>query len=140
MHVQASTDRPLATGADTVAVGVFEEEARGDELGPAVAALLDSGEAGAAFSRVASGHHDGRRVIVAGLGRREDFDAERARIAAALVQRRAGELRAQTLCWAIPDGLGDQIVAGLVEGTLLAAYRFRHYKPRPRTSPPASNS
>jgi leucyl aminopeptidase len=136
VHVQASTDPPLATGADTVAVGVFEEEpSRGGELGPAVAALLDAGEAGAAFSRVASGHHDGRRVIVAGLGRRWDFDAERARIAAALVQRRAGELRARTLCWAIPDGLGDQIVAGLVEGTLLAAYRFRRYRPAAADEP-----
>jgi leucyl aminopeptidase len=130
VHVQASTDRPLATGADTLVVGVFEDEpAAGDELGPAVTALLDSGEAGGAFRRLASAHHDGRRVIVAGLGRRADLDAERARAAAGLVQRRAAECRARTLCWGVPDGVGDEIAAGLVEGTLLAAYRFGRYKP-----------
>ena len=51
-------------------------------------ALVDSGEAKPALKKVAVAHEDApgggqRRVLVAGLGKRDEFDAERARVAAA---------------------------------------------------------
>src|SRR6188768_3443935 len=46
MRASATTDTPEATGADTVAVGVFEDEA---VRRPALAALVASGEARRAF-------------------------------------------------------------------------------------------
>ncbi len=130
MHVQASTDSPLATGADTIAIGVFEDEGVAHDLpGAALEAMLDSGEAGRAFERLALTHHDGRRVLLVGLGSRPEFDPERARVAAAVAYRRASETRAKTLCWELPHHVSDEIAEAFVTGTALAAYRFTPYKP-----------
>jgi leucyl aminopeptidase len=66
--------------------------------------------------------------MLIGLGARDQLDPERARVAAALAYRRARELGAKTLCWALPAGTGDEIAEGLVQGTLLAGYRFDRFK------------
>src|SRR5438045_804444 len=130
VHVEASTDSPLATAADTIAIGVFEGEGVAHDLpDQQLAALLDSGEAHSAFKRVALTHHEDRRVILVGLGPRSAFDGERARVAAALVQRRAREVNARILCWEVPHHVDSEMIEGLVHGTVLAAYRFRRYKP-----------
>src|SRR5947209_20204346 len=103
MQVQATTSNPTDTGADTVAVGVFAGEDVAHELpGGELGALLASGEASPQLRRVALTHADGRRFLVAGLGDREAFDAERARVLAALVEARARELGTKTLCWEVP--------------------------------------
>ena len=47
--------------------------------------------------------------------------------AAAVAVARAGELGARVLCWRLPAG-GAEAAAGIVEGTLLGAYRFTRYK------------
>ena len=136
MHVEASTDPPLATGADTIAVGVFEDEGVASDLpGNELGALLASGEAGSAYRRLALTHHDGRRVLLAGLGARSEFDSERARVVAALVERRARDLRGRTLCWEVPTHTGPEIAEALVEGTVLSSYRFLRYKPAPADEP-----
>ena len=72
---------------------------------------------------------DGTRVILIGLGDRAAFDGERARVAAAVAHGRAREIGTQTLCWEVPHHVSDDVVAGLVQGTLLHAYRFERYKP-----------
>jgi len=129
VYVETTTVPALSTDADTVVFGVFDdlpleaEDAR-DQLD----ALLDSGEAKARFKHLALTHINGRRVMLVGLGASDELDGERARVAAAVVQRRARELGAQTLCWAHPPGTRDEIAEGLVHGTLLAAYRFDRYK------------
>jgi leucyl aminopeptidase len=131
VHVEATTDSPLATGADTVVVGVFEGEAVAHDLpGGALGALLDSGEARREFKKLAVTHADGVRVILVGLGDRAKFDDERARVAAAVAHGRAREIGTGTLCWEVPHHMGDEVVEGLVHGTLLHAYRFERYKPR----------
>ncbi len=130
MNVEATTESPLATGADTVVVGVFEgEDVAHDLPGGELGALLASGEAQRKFKRLAVTHVDGRRVIVVGLGARFEFDGERARIAAAVAHGRAREMGAGTLCWEVPHHVADDVVEGLVHGTLLHAYRFERYKP-----------
>jgi leucyl aminopeptidase len=121
----------METPADTVVVGVFEgEDVAHDVEGAALQSLLDAGEARRAFRKLAVAHAAGKRWIVLGLGERERFDAERARIAAATAQGRAGELGARVLCWEVPHHVGDDVVGGLVEGTLLGAYRFTRFKSR----------
>jgi leucyl aminopeptidase len=67
--------------------------------------------------------------LIAGLGSREAFGAEQARVAAASAAARAKELGAVSLSWAAPPGLG--IAAGLVEGTLLKLYSFDRFKSEP---------
>src|SRR5256714_13275129 len=112
------------TDADTRVVAVFEGEPL-DE--PDLQALVDSGEAKPALRKLAVVHVDGRRVILAGLGRRDGLGPERARVAAAVAAGRARELGARSLSWAAPSD--DERVAGaLVEGTLLALYRFDRFK------------
>jgi leucyl aminopeptidase len=131
MRVTATTDAPRDTAADTVAIGVFEDEGVAhDTSGAELQALLDAGEAKPAFKHLAIAHADGKRWLLAGLGRRDDFTAERARVAAAGVQGRASELGARTLCWEVPHHVGDEVAGALVEGTVLAAYRFERYKRR----------
>src|SRR3954469_17462284 len=128
MRVTASTDAPPATDADTIAVGVFEDESVAHDHGGVLQALVDSGEAKRGLRKVAVTHAEGRRYIVAGLGGRSDFDPERARVAAATVLGRAQELGAKTLCWEVPHHVGDAHAGALVEGTLLAGYAFTKYK------------
>ncbi|HWD64973.1 MAG TPA: leucyl aminopeptidase [Solirubrobacteraceae bacterium] len=129
MRVSTTTDGTLDTQADTIAVGAFQGEGIAhDPPGGPLQALLDSGEAGEPAGRLAVTHHDGRRLILVGLGDRERFDAEQARVAAGRVTARALELRASSLCWEVPHHVDDAIVAGLVEGTLLRGYSFDRFK------------
>jgi leucyl aminopeptidase len=130
VQVQATVAGPLDTGADTIVVGVFEDEGVAHDLpGGVLGALLESGEARREFKRLAVTHAEGHRLVLIGLGDRSAFDAERARVAAAVAQERAIELGTKTLCWEVPHHVDADIVAGIVEGTLLRAHRFDRYKP-----------
>lgn len=129
MDVSATTAAPVDTAADTVALGVFAGKRIPHDLeGEPLQALLDSGEARTTLKHLALTHAAGKRWILVGLGDRDDFTPERARVAAAVVHGRARELGAVTLCWELPHRLDDTEVAAFVEGTLLAARRFDHYK------------
>ena len=135
---------PAETVADTRAVAVFEGE---EPYDAAVRELVETGEAKAAPRHVAVAHEavpggDGRRrVIAVGLGKRGELDAERGRVAAAAAAKRAVELGARSLSWGLPAGADragedvtdavdrrGRVAAALVEGTLLALYRFDRFK------------
>jgi leucyl aminopeptidase len=131
MRVAATTEPPLGTAADTIVIGVFEDEAVDQ---PGLAALLESGEAKRARGSLALTHEDSRRWLLAGLGSRADFSSEVARVSAAKVAKRAAELSASVLCWRLPDGVGGDVAGALVEGTILAGYRFERYKHQPEES------
>ena len=124
MRVTATTEAPPATDADTIVVGVFEDEGIAHDHGGVLQALVDSGEAKRGLRKLAVTHAEGRRYIVAGLGGRGDFDPEKARGSRRRVVGRAKELGTKTLCWEVPHHVSDAHVGGLVEGTLLAAYTF----------------
>jgi leucyl aminopeptidase len=125
MRVRSTTDAPSDTGADTIAIGVFEGEKIAHDLDGILQAMVDSGEARPGLRKVAVTHAGGRRYILAGLGKRDEFDAEKARVGAAAVAGRARELGARVLCWELPHHVD---APGFVEGTLLAAYEYRAYK------------
>src|ERR1700759_3073205 len=108
MQVSFSTSAPIDTHADTVAIGVFDGKGVAhDTPGGELQALLDAGEARTAFKHLAVTHAAGQRWIVAGLGDRDRFAAERARVIAALVSARARELATEELCWELPHHSGD---------------------------------
>ena len=70
-------------------------------------------------------HEDGgRRLIVVGLGKRDELDGEKARVAAAGAAGRARELGTKSLSWAAPAG----VAGAVVEGTLLKLYEFDRFK------------
>ena len=130
MHVSATTQAPVQTAADTIVIGAFPAEGVAHDLpGEPLGALLESGEAAGEAGRIAVTHAEGRRFVLVGLGPREEFDGERARIAAGRAVARALEIRARSLCWEVPHKVGDEVLAGLVEGTLLRGYRFDRFKP-----------
>jgi leucyl aminopeptidase len=75
--------------------------------------------------------------VVVGLGSRDDFEPERARVGAALATREAVSHEARTVAWAVPEAPErTAVAAALVEGTILAAYRFDRYRtPEDEPSP-----
>jgi leucyl aminopeptidase len=128
IHVTTRSGAPEETAADTRVVGLFEGESLSDER---LQRLVELGEAKPGLKQVAVAHEDApgggqRRVLIAGLGKRDEFDAETARVAAAAAAGRAKELGAVSLSWASPDG--DGVAAGIVEGTLLKLYSFDRFK------------
>jgi len=136
MRFEATTDAPAETAADTVAIGLFAgERVPHDVDGGALQALVEAGEARSAPRAVAQLHAAGKRWLLVGLGERQGFDAERARAAAAVAHARARELGSETLCWEVPHDVGEDVVAGLVEGTALHAYRFDRFRRPPEDAP-----
>jgi leucyl aminopeptidase len=132
VHVEATTEGPLATSADTIVVGIFEgKDVSHDVPDGTLGELLESGEARRSLGHVAVAHAEGRRWILVGLGARDEFDPEAARVAAAKAHARARELSATVLCWEVPHHVSEPVVGALVEGTLLHAYRFDRYKRAP---------
>jgi leucyl aminopeptidase len=135
VQVTATTESGGASAADTVAVGLFEvgeppaAEPAG-ELPAAATKLLGTGEARATFKSLALAHVEGTRWLLVGLGRRADFTPERARVAAATAHARALEVGTHTLCWQAPAH-DAAVWAALVEGTVLADYRFERCKSAP---------
>ena len=145
MHISAIAQRGGAADADTIAIGLFEEDAAPPDAPAEVGQLLDSGEARRSFKSLALTHADGRRWLVVGLGSRDEFTAERARVAASVAGARAREVSTRTLCWEVPGNGGDatsaQAIAGaLVEGTILGDYRFELHKSKPAGDGPQDDA
>jgi leucyl aminopeptidase len=68
------------------------------------------------------------RVLVVGLGGREEMDPERVRVVAALAAKEAARLEATDVAWAVPDADdAEAVAAALVEGTILGDYRFDRF-------------
>jgi leucyl aminopeptidase len=135
MEISVTSVPAAESGADTIVVGLFDDRP-GSLDGLGLQTLLSRGIAKSEFRHLAVAQRgQDQWAIVVGLGPVGAFDAERARVAAALVRRRAVELRAEELCWQLPDGViaeggaGEEIVAAIVTGTILGAYRFDRYKP-----------
>jgi leucyl aminopeptidase len=136
--------------ADLIIAGLFE----GDKLPNQLALMFGAGYAKADFEKLSVLHPDdpGRGLVV-GLGKHEDFEPERARVAAALATKEAIKLDASSLAWILPEprnsevdthngrpedlDLGDEaIVAALVTGTILASYRFDRFLSGDPSKPP----
>ena len=127
MRVSSTATPPTVGDADTIAVGVFEGGGAPDFSPAEVSDLLDAHEARATLGALALAHAEGRRWLIVGLGARERFDAERARVVAAAACARAREISTRVLGWSLPDGTGPEIAAGLVQG-VLTDYRFDRAK------------
>jgi leucyl aminopeptidase len=139
--VHATTSLPAQADADTVVIGVLEDEkVHHDVDGGALNGLLASGEAKAKHRHLAVTHAAGKRWILVGLGKRDELDGERMRVAAASALGRAREIGARRLCWEVPHKVGEEIAAAIVEGTILSGYRFDRFKGKEPDEPPSLHS
>jgi len=113
-------------GADLVVVGLFE----GGELPAAVAGAAGADATKSDFKKLSLLRPDDfPPVLVVGLGKGDEIDAEKLRVAAAIAAKEAGRLEATSIAWALPDGIDPEAGAdALVTGTVLAAYRFDRFK------------
>jgi leucyl aminopeptidase len=120
-------DTPLSeVDADLLAVLVFE----GDELPEPLAGAPGSDDVKAGFKKSTLLRPEKpSRALVVGLGDRDDFEPERARVGAAIAVRQAGTVSANSLALAGPQGADATAVAtAMVEGAILASYRFDRFK------------
>ncbi len=111
---------------DLVAIGLHESESLPDPIFGAAGADGAKG----AFKKLSVAYLDsGVRLLIVGLGKREEADAERLRVAAALAAKEAARLEAGSLAWALPESEDAGAAAeALVTGTILGAYRFDRFK------------
>ena len=133
MKVSVSQNELPAVDAELVAVGLCE----GEELPGELASARGAADAKGSFKKLATIHPEQPgRVLVAGLGKRKDLDAERLRVAAALVAKEAGKLSAGSLAWVLPEGDDTEALAeGIVTGTILGAYSFDRFKSKDPEDP-----
>jgi leucyl aminopeptidase len=122
-------------GTDLLAVGLYED----GELPAELAGSPGAEDAGGTYKKLVTIHPESPpRALVVGLGKSEEMDAERSRVAAALAVAEAGRLEAKSLAW-LPPASGEEasIVEGLVTGTVLGGYRFDRFRTHDPDDPAA---
>jgi leucyl aminopeptidase len=126
MKVEVRDSEPTAIDADLVAVGLYA----GDSLPAAIAAAPGAADAKGSFKTLSAVFPAGApRILAVGLGKRDEADPERLRVAAAVAVKEAGRLKASSLAWALPESADDAAAAeALVTGTILGAYRFDRFR------------
>jgi leucyl aminopeptidase len=125
MQVAVSQAAPTEVDADLLVVGLYQGESPAAGLADAAGADDARGD----FKKLTVLHPSSpARALVVGLGKREEMDAERARVAAALAAQQAAKLEATSVAWLLPESEDDEAIAeGLVTGTILGSYRFDRF-------------
>jgi leucyl aminopeptidase len=121
------TDLPLGeVEADLLAVLIFD----GDDLPEPLTGAGGSEDVKGAYKKASLIHPETpRRALVVGLGDREEFEPERARVAGAIAARTAGSMDATSMTLSGPDAEDPRALAtAAVEGAILGSYRFDRYK------------
>jgi leucyl aminopeptidase len=120
-------DKPLAqVESDLLVLLVFD----GDELPEPLAGAPGSEDLKGGYRKTTLIHPERpRRALVVGLGDRDEFEPERARVAGAIAARTAGSMDATSMTLAGPDAEDPKAVAtAAVEGAILGPYRFDRFK------------
>ncbi len=132
MKVDVRDIKHSEADADLIAIGLYEDDSLPGDA--AAAAGAETAEAG--FKKLSPAFDGERRLVIVGLGKREDLDAEKLRVAAALVAKEAARLRAGSLAWVLPASDDEASAAeAIVTGTILAAYRFDRFQKPPEDAP-----
>jgi leucyl aminopeptidase len=133
MKVEVREGGLTAAGADLAVVGLYED----GSLPSAVSALPGAEDAPGDFKKRTLLRSDHGWLLIVGLGKREEIDAERLRVAAALAAKEAARLEVSSVAWALPES-GDDATAteALVAGTILGSYRYDRFKGADPEPPP----
>ncbi|MBJ7458349.1 MAG: leucyl aminopeptidase [Thermoleophilaceae bacterium] len=114
------------TSADTRVVGLFEDQESAIE---SIDKLVETGEVKASYKSTGVVRSHSARFVTVGLGKKEDFTTERARVAGAVALGAAKGLSANSLAVALPAGADGGANAGaFAEGAILKNYVFDAYK------------
>jgi leucyl aminopeptidase len=126
MNVDVRQSSLRDADAALVAVGLYE----GDSLPDGLADAAGAADAKGSFKTLTRLYPGGpERLLVVGLGEREDFEVEKLRVLAALVAGEAAKLEATSLAWALPAAEDEEAAAeAIVTGTILGSYRFDRFK------------
>jgi leucyl aminopeptidase len=113
-------------GVDLAIVGLLA----GGELPAGIAEAPGATGAKGGFKKLSLLRPEGfPPVVVVGLGKPDELDAERLRVAAAVAAKEAGRLEVASAAWTLPKGLdSDGAAEAVVTGTVLAAYSFDRFK------------
>jgi leucyl aminopeptidase len=136
VNVAVSQEGPLEVAADLVVAGLYQ----GGELPDGLAGAPAASDAKGDFQKLTLLRPERPgRLLVVGLGKREDADAERIRLAAAVAAKEAAKLDAASLAWSLPSSDDDAETAeAIVIGTILADYRFDRFRSSDPSEPPPS--
>jgi leucyl aminopeptidase len=140
-EVEIELSGPGGGAPDSLALVLAEDDStpRSDaDLHGQLQQLAHDGELHGELGRTVVLHTNGRstarRVVVAGVGKRADVDADAVRTAAAAVARRLHDVGG-TLAWTLDDSLPvplDEQARAVVEGAVLGAYSPARWKTEPK--------
>jgi leucyl aminopeptidase len=129
MQVDVITGAGSDAKADLHVLGLPD----GEELPGPLAQVTGAGDVRTAFGKttllrpVAD-----ERLLVVGLGKREGLDGERLRVVAAIAAKQAARYEAGSIAWVLPERAVavdlPGATAAIVEGTILAGYRFDRFR------------
>jgi leucyl aminopeptidase len=144
-EVEIEVSAPGGGQPDALALPLTEDDSapRSEgELAGRLQQLVDDGELNGELGRTVVLHTNGeanaRRVVVAGVGKRADVDADALRTAASAVARRLGDVGG-TLAWTLDDSLplsADEQARAVVEGAVLGSYSPGRWKTERRPGKP----
>jgi leucyl aminopeptidase len=136
-EVEIEVSAPGAGQPDALALPLTEDDPapRSDgELASRLKQLADDGELKGELGKTVVLHTNGeanaRRVVVAGVGKRDEVDADAVRTAASAVARRLGDVGG-TLAWTLDDSLplsAEEQARAVVEGAVLGSYSPGRWK------------
>jgi leucyl aminopeptidase len=136
-ELEIEVSEPGGGSPDAVALVLAEDDATpasDGDLQKQLKQLADDGELKGDLGRTVLLHTNGasttRRVVVAGIGKRADVDADALRTAAAAVARRLRDVGG-SLGWTLDDSLPlslDEQARAVVEGAVLGAYSPGRWK------------
>ncbi|MGK2932018.1 MAG: M17 family peptidase N-terminal domain-containing protein, partial [Solirubrobacterales bacterium] len=112
--------------ADLVAVPLFEGDSLTEPLGKTPGATDATGDFRSSVT-VYPGKPE--RVVVVGLGKKEDFTPERARIVGAVAHKALEAIKGEALAFMLPEvDEPGPVAAALVEGATFGSFSFDDYK------------
>jgi leucyl aminopeptidase len=134
VRVEVSSQPLAEVEAELVVVGLHEDGELPAELSGAAGAADAKGD----FEKLTLLRPERpARVLTVGLGKSDDANPERLRVAAAVAAKEAARLELASLAWMPPDSDdAEASAAALVTGTILASYRFDRFLSGDPSKPP----
>lgn len=139
MKIQQVVTNPLETTADVLAIAVYSGTSIKDEplasldakLGGGLAKLVDRAEFKGKKDQVLDfpslGKLPASRIILFGLGAKDEMTDADLRMCAAKVARQANDGKNSSLTLAYPEGVAGPQLRFVAEGVVLGSYKFSKY-------------